>query len=324
MPAIDVIDSAIHASGLAPALALQVVKAVDHAVDQGGDDGDSAVNAVVSNRLAFAYCATMLSQDTPEAPLLGASTQRAAMNAFFTSRCRDFAKRLQASAPSSPTEVAQPRRQTTRMTQAEAQVIIGAFSSLLRHAFREYRVRRLIGADYYTFILPFALDVPMDHGIKAIEPPLPFVDHDEIPQRSWEDWHADQIDVMTSYEFLSTGRWVGCYSYTYPKVPEIDAPMMDICFDFTTSSAGMSDATAVRATGTDSIGDFILHGFVERTGHVSLSKVYEHGTRWDWNCQMTPFGIGGVWGPPDSDIVNGSVWLWKKEWTERGRGAVCA
>ncbi|KAL9087962.1 MAG: hypothetical protein Q9159_003317 [Coniocarpon cinnabarinum] len=287
----------IHASGLAPALAMQIIKAIN--------DGCGEVDSAVSDRLAFCYCATMLSQDTPEAPLLGASNARAAINAFFTSRCRDFANRLKASAiPSSDVLSPHAHRQTTRMTQAEAQIIIGAFSSLLRHAFREYRVRRLI-------------DVPMDHNRSRLRPSLPFSDRQPDHVRTWEEWHADQIEEMTSYEFLATGPWVGCYSLNvHPSVPEIDAPMMDIEFDFTAGGATEDDATVVHATGKDSIGVFRLDGFVERSGHVSLSKSYEHGKRWEWNCQMTPFGIGGVWGPPNSDLVNGSVWLWKKGWTE--------
>lgn len=300
-------DPSIHASGLAPALATQLVSVINKA--------DGGVNNVVSDRLAFSYCATMLSQDSAEVPLLGASNPRAAMNAFFTNRCSDFAKRLKLSAHASSTDLAVARRHTTTMSSAEAQIIIGAFSSLLRHAFREYRVRRLIGADYYTFILPFALDVPMDHHTPGVQPPLPFSDDAESTQRSWEDWHTDHIKHMTSYNFLTTGIWVGCYSYTYPNTPEIDAPMMDIAFRF---SGGSTDdaATAIHATGTDSLGNFTLAGFVERSGHVGLTKLYEHGKRWEWNCQMTPFGIGGVWGPPGTDVVNGSVWLWKKEWTE--------
>lgn len=237
------------------------------------------------------------------------------MNAFFKSRCKAFAERLKAASDLSPSRDMRARRQPARMSQAEAQIIIGAFSSLLRHAFREYRVRRLIGSDYYTFILPFALDVPMDHGIRSTRPPVPFAEETDEVERTWEDWHADQVHDMTCYDFLTTGQWVGCYSYIYPNVPEIDAPMMDVAFDFTSGSQDEA-ATAVLATGVDSIGSFRLDGEVERTGHVCLNKVYEDGTRWEWNCQMTPFGIGGVWGPPNSDVVNGSVWLWKKGWTE--------
>ena len=258
----------------------------------------------------------MLSQDTPEAPLFGASSPRAAMNAFFKSRCTAFAARLKAASEVSPSRDLRARRQPARMSQSEAQIIIGAFSSLLRHAFREYRVRRLIGSDYYTFILPFALDVPMDHGFRTAPPPAPFADDSlESRERKWEDWHADQIYDMTSCDFLTNGQWVGCYSYTYANVPEIDAPMMDIAFEFT--SGGQYEAgTAVHATGVDSLGAFRLDGEVERTGHVCLNKVYEDGMMWEWNCQMTPFGIGGIWGPPNSDVVNGSVWLWKKGWTD--------
>lgn len=237
------------------------------------------------------------------------------MNAFFKSRCKDFARRLKAASDLSPSRDMRARRQPARMTQAEAHIIIGAFSSLLRHAFREYRVRRLIGSDYYTFILPFALDVPMDHGINDTQPPIPFANDPKLPQRTWEDWHSEQLSVMTSKDFLRKGQWVGCYSYIYPNIPEIDAPMMDVAFDFETESTE-EDATAVNATGIDSLGDFTLDGFVERTGHVTLHKIYADGKRWEWNCQMTPFGIGGVWGPPNSDVVNGSVWLWKKSWTE--------
>ena len=176
----------------------------------------------------------------------------------------------------------------------------------------------MMGSDYYTFILPFALDVPMDHGLGKATPPLPFADEHDC---AWEDWHADQILTMTSYPFLSLGQWVGCYSYTYPNTPEIDAPMMDIAFSVTaggsTESFDPASAdTTVHGTGRDSIGTFTLHGSVERTGHVMLVKTYEDGKDWDWNCAMTPFGIGGVWGPRGSEVVNGSVWLWKKDWTE--------
>ena len=306
MKLIDLADPGIHASGLAPALAVQVVQAVQK---------EGALSALVSDRLAFSYCATMLSQDTPEAPLFGASSPRAAMTAFFKSRCKDFANRLKAAAEVSPSRDMRARRQPAAMTQAEAQIIIGSFSSLLRHAFREYRVRRLIGAGYYNFILPFALDVPMNHGITNTQPPIPFADDYSSEERTWEDWQADQLNVMTSYEFLTQGAWVGCYSYTQPNIPEIDAPMMDVAFDFTSGKTDEA-STAIHATGVDSLGEFSLDGDIERTGHVSLIKLYNDGTSWEWNCQMTPFGIGGIWGPQNSDVVNGSVWLWKKEWTQ--------
>ncbi|KAK6502525.1 hypothetical protein TWF506_003106 [Arthrobotrys conoides] len=73
---------------------------------------------------------------------------------------------------------------------------------------------------------------------------------------------------------------------------------------------------AVKATGKDGLGDFVLWGkFYPKTGKVQLTKAYykglEPGTMWNWTTFMTPFGIVGRWGDRG---FGGYVWLWKDDW----------
>ncbi|KAF3183856.1 hypothetical protein TWF788_005582 [Orbilia oligospora] len=73
---------------------------------------------------------------------------------------------------------------------------------------------------------------------------------------------------------------------------------------------------AVKATGKDGLGDFVLWGkFYPKTGKVQLTKAYykgiEPGTMWNWTTFMTPFGIVGRWGDRG---FGGYVWLWKEDW----------
>ncbi|KAK6522253.1 hypothetical protein TWF281_002820 [Arthrobotrys megalospora] len=73
---------------------------------------------------------------------------------------------------------------------------------------------------------------------------------------------------------------------------------------------------AVKATGKDGLGDFVLWGkFFPKTGKVQLTKAYykgeEAGTMWNWTVFMTPFGMIGRWGDRG---FGGYLWLWKEDW----------
>lgn len=276
----------------------------------------------------------MLSQDTPEIPLFRMTSPKAALERFLVNRCKLIELNLQVAADRqrfSSDVGAEPE-----VSQSDAQVLIGAFSGALRRAYREYRIRRLIGVQYYTFVLPLALDIPLVEPVSTnddgnIALPVPFTaDDDATPQSTahWDSWHTSQIASLSTPEALSSGTWVGSYSYnsssctsSSSQSPDFDAPMLGM--QMTVTSDG-----ALLATGHDSVGPFTLAGSVSKDGAIRARKIYAgpRGPRWEWWARITPWGIGGVWGPLLGDEgetghaattpkVSGALWLWKEGWT---------
>lgn len=327
-------DPCIHASGLAPALMTKIVMP-GRPSRPTNCDYPSKLDLELDPRLAFSFCAAMLSQDTPEIPLFRMSSPKAALERFLVNRCKLIELNLQLA---SERERYSSAGSEPAISQADAQVLLGAFSAALRRAFREYRIRRLIGMSYYTFVLPFALDIPLvsdtDRSSLVTENdcslPVPFATASGSPaNESWEYWHTSHIAALSKPEAISTGTWVGSYSYNTcagisisspsgtSTSPDFDAPMQSISFTVTPDGA-------LLATGHDSIGAFTLAGSISPDGAIRARKVYAgpRGPRWEWWARVTPWGITGVWGPLTGEgmdertpTVSGALWLWKEAWT---------
>ncbi|KAF2498932.1 hypothetical protein BU16DRAFT_524952 [Lophium mytilinum] len=93
---------------------------------------------------------------------------------------------------------------------------------------------------------------------------------------------------------------------------------------FSTRYEDTSAPVIESTTGVDSVGGFTLLGSLRETddGRVllHLAKTYttvhggHAGHSWEWRAWVTPFGIVGAWGNLNTDVFQGYLWLWKKEW----------
>lgn len=123
------------------------------------------------------------------------------------------------------------------------------------------------------------------------------------------------LPVMTSANFLISGKWMGYYCYMGSFNPAInfrrDPVMENIRFR---AQADYPDHCAVASVGKgrDAWGDFLLYGTVHKqNGTVQMTKQYDNGTTWAWSAIMSPFGIIGSWG---EERWGGWLWLWPAEW----------
>lgn len=125
------------------------------------------------------------------------------------------------------------------------------------------------------------------------------------------------LKMMTSTSFLQDGEWVGYYSMGLAlgsRDIRFDPPMQGIRFSAIPEPSDVfMDHVELNADGVDSIGLFSLSGFVQDDGTIRFTKTYAAGFSWEWDAQMTPFGIIGEWGRNARKF--GHIWLWKREWS---------
>ena len=144
---------------------------------------------------------------------------------------------------------------------------------------------------------------------------------------SWFDLH--NYEQFRSQSFWTEGEWCGYYNtHAGTRYAWLDPPMTEILFQFTGGdqhSEAESEAAEVQALNcTDGIDRFDLQGtlsYHNRAVRFKGRKQYRNRpTHWDWDCRLTPFGLVGFWGKnhvhDDRLLRSGTVWLWKKEWTE--------
>lgn len=254
----------------------------------------------VDPRLAFSFCAAMLSQDTPFMQISkrrGQQTAKEVMETFYAETTSQKSALVQ-----TLTNCLEHNRRV--ITQADAHIILASFSCLVRQAFRDYKVNNLIGSDYYTFILPFFVDMPLSPAVS-----LPF-------STSWDSWHAAHIYSATDPYDIASHEWVGCMSTDNTNPITIEAPMRKIRF-IVTDDALSPTSYSVSVVGKDNRGQFTLHGNVMRNGTMFLRRTDARGIDWDWLVTMTTFGIVGLWGSSDGfPYIKGSIWLWVNGWTD--------
>jgi hypothetical protein len=124
------------------------------------------------------------------------------------------------------------------------------------------------------------------------------------------------LKTMTSTSFLQDGEWVGYYStgLVLGERVRFDPPMQGIRFRAIPEASHIfPDHVELQADGLDNVGRFSLSGFVQEDGTASFIKTYAAGFSWEWDAQMTPFGIIGAWGRNSREF--GNFWIWKKEWS---------
>ena len=105
------------------------------------------------------------------------------------------------------------------------------------------------------------------------------------------------------------------YGRRYPI--QFIPPMRGIVFTATESEESGSQTLALKARGTDGVGEFKLYGdLTADTGNVNMFKKYVtlyagQGplVTWRWSLFMSPFGLVGSWGNRKHSEL---VWLWKK------------
>jgi hypothetical protein len=175
-----------------------------------------------------------------------------------------------------------------------------------------------LDARRYRFNADFNLRVPIlasailcSDRVHQLQPPspyrIPFPGIFENPVPFTNLGLKSHLPVMTSASFLEDAEWVGYYTHNMDfRYTLFDPPMYGI--RFTSSSTGF------QASGLDNVGKFTLDGTVASGGTVRMRKTYAQGFWWEWNAQMTPFGIVGTWGR--SNAPHGYVWLWKREWSD--------
>jgi hypothetical protein len=134
----------------------------------------------------------------------------------------------------------------------------------------------------------------------------------------WRTWLATRRAEMCTTSFLTSGEWVGYYSYygyntIDPRVirrrqATFDAAMTNIHFQ-------VRENGDVHADGRDSVGTFLFRGAMDGQGLLTGRKYYS-ATWFYWDLSMTPFGLYGLWSTDglNSRQLGGTVWLWKKEW----------
>ena len=73
-----------------------------------------------------------------------------------------------------------------------------------------------------------------------------------------------------------------------------------------------SDRVHIYGEGQDGVGTFTVIGTCKKgTGVVRAIKAYATHS-WEWRGVLTPFGMGGIWGPGSR---GGWWWIWPREWS---------
>lgn len=194
-----------------------------------------------------------------------------------------------------------------------------------------------------------AITTAVDTQAGFIYPPnittIPFLSFMNVPA-PFSSPHAAElfslchVESMCTIDFLTTGPWVGYYSYSYqfdPLHPHhrgrilFDPPMRNINF-FTEGirAASPTEPETIYIGATDCIdhcGTFNLVGEVTTdVGRVTMRKEYvaagARGSIWQWNALLTPFGIVGSWDRSGraGEGWGGWFWLWKSEWSGSKEG----
>ncbi len=150
---------------------------------------------------------------------------------------------------------------------------------------------------------------------------------------AWDSWYSlHNVESLKSSNYLTKGPWCGYYiRFGDDPLGPLNPPMVDINFELVAdpgSDAGdnADDSTRQKLRAKDCLDG--LDSF-EITGTVSWDvygvtlrarKEYQNrGHGWDWDCQLTPFGLVGYWGLRNHQMPalrrEGIVWLWREEWT---------
>lgn len=186
--------------------------------------------------------------------------------------------------------------------------------------------------------LPKNEELPIRSMNDTYSLPLPFANrkdsissakHDECSD--WNHWfHAHSRAMFESDDLLTNGSWCGYYTYFRQSslAGHVDPPMKNIAFQIVgkTLASSRSEVSLQAVDAYEGSGRFKVSGtmsLVDRAVRFRARKVRAEQT-WYWDCQLTPFGIVGFWGREgmysDSDDRQGTVWLWKEEWTGGDRG----
>ncbi|GIZ40655.1 hypothetical protein CKM354_000398400 [Cercospora kikuchii] len=148
----------------------------------------------------------------------------------------------------------------------------------------------------------------------------------EIPlplENEFDEWYQNHTTAMATEEYMTKGRFKGYYCYfgTFALAPpRLDPPMMNINFT-KDQDAQIKDQLCLKAENcVDGVDTFVIQGSIQagysdNTPLFRAKKRYSHGTMWDWQLRLTPFGLVGYWGTLSDEGLqrNGSVWLWKSE-----------
>ncbi|KAK3053367.1 hypothetical protein LTR09_005536 [Extremus antarcticus] len=185
--------------------------------------------------------------------------------------------------------------------------------------------------------LPTAAQIPLRPLNDNYQLPVPFsrravelLGNSKTSFSNWDSWYdLHNLAAFRSDAYLTSGTWCGYYTYTHTGSPMVDPPMLNIRFTMVSSpdrdSVTGDEVVELRAADAhDGHGKFELSGtmsYTNRSVRLKARKRYvDSGTSWDWDCQLTPFGIVGFWGTGElrrnGPSRQGIVWLWKQEWTE--------
>jgi len=142
-----------------------------------------------------------------------------------------------------------------------------------------------------------------------------------IPLRPWlRDGLAGT--PFASLSSTTSSAWAGYYTIMGLARMGTDPPMHLELRSVPPPPNDDTDADAVAGSdpdhvhfygeGRDGVGTFTVAGMCEkRTGVVKAIKAYTTHS-WEWRGVLTPFGMGGVWGP---GWGGGWWWIWPREWS---------
>jgi hypothetical protein len=136
-----------------------------------------------------------------------------------------------------------------------------------------------------------------------------------IPLRPWL---RDGLTGTPFANLSSTTRraWAGYYTTiglvgVYPD-PPMHLEIRAVGTDVDAVPGLVFDCVHFYGEGQDGVGKFTLVGTCKkRTGVVKAVKTYATHS-WEWRGVLTPFGMGGMWGP---GLRGGWWWIWPREWS---------
>ena len=161
-------------------------------------------------------------------------------------------------------------------------------------------------------------DAPIERGATSAS-------STSIPLRPWlRDGLAGT--PFASLSSTTSSAWAGYYTIMGLVRMDSEPPMhlelrsvppppnddVDADADAVAVAASDPDHVHFYGEGRDGVGTFTVAGTCEkRTGMVKAIKAYTTHS-WEWRGVLTPFGMGGLWGP---GWGGGWWWIWPREWS---------
>jgi hypothetical protein len=145
-------------------------------------------------------------------------------------------------------------------------------------------------------------------------------------QPSWTWWYQDNARRM--FVDHADSEWIGYYTHksengsgwAYQHIWGIRF----VDREEWRGEWGRGDVWTMEADGSaESSGPFLLHGEYQSDEDHEVSLFKTTQVRWSMRGSFTPLGIVGRWdeGPWESPTGEGFIWLYKREWVEKGQVA---